>query len=138
MTERESGDAGPKVVIVGPCASGKTTLVRNLRAHGIDAHASGQEHSEIRQLWQRQHPDVVIGLNLDLETLRARRGASWSQSLYDTQQRRLSSAFAAADVVLDTGELSEEEVVAAVLDRIGTSAPPGLGVQDDVSSKSVD
>lgn len=101
--------------MVGPCASGKSTLVTNLRARGFDAHVSGQEHSEIANLWQRMEPDVLIGLNLDLETLRARRGQSWSERLFQTQQRRLANAFAAADVVLDTSSLDQGEVIARVI-----------------------
>lgn len=115
MPAPEARSMNRKVVIVGPCASGKSTLVRNLRARGVDAHVSGQEHSEIRNLWQRQQPDVVIGLILDLDTLRERRGATWSQALYDTQQRRLEQAYAVAEIVLHTGELGEEEVVERVM-----------------------
>jgi hypothetical protein len=127
MSRADAESTGPRVVIVGPCASGKTTLARNLREIGVDAVVSGQEHSEIRNLWQRQQPDMVIGLNLDLETLRARRGASWSQALYDTQQRRLGPAFAAASIVLDTGKASETEVVTEVMQQLGLAAPDDSG-----------
>lgn len=104
-----------RVAVVGPCASGKTTLVRNLTAHGIDAHISGQEHSEIGSLWQRLDADILIALRVDLATLRERRGPSWSETLYRTQLRRLQPAYAAADLMLDTGDLPEDEVVRQVL-----------------------
>jgi deoxyadenosine/deoxycytidine kinase len=110
----------PRIVIVGPCASGKSTLAVNLGSQGIDARISGQEHSEIKTLWQRQNPDILVGLNLDLATLRQRRGQSWSQSLFDTQQRRLQHAFAAAHLLLDTARLSEQEVTDRVMQLIAS------------------
>jgi deoxyadenosine/deoxycytidine kinase len=106
------------VVIVGPCASGKSTLAANLQQHGVDARVSGQEHSEIGTLWRRQDPDLVIGLRIDLETLRARRGSTWSASLFDRQLQRLQAAYDAADIVLDTGTLNESEALSAVLTYI--------------------
>jgi hypothetical protein len=56
---------------------------------------------------------VIIALHIDLDTLRQRRGASWSASLYETQLRRLASAFAAADLTLDTVALTEEQALEA-------------------------
>ncbi len=106
---------GPRVVVVGPCASGKTTLVENLKSVGVDARVSGQEHSAIRNLWQRLEPDVLIALDLDLETLRERRYPTWSASLYDVQHRRLEEAFEAADVTIDTSETPEEDVLEVAL-----------------------
>jgi cytidylate kinase len=103
------------VVIVGPCASGKSTLAANLQRQGVDARVSGQEHSEIGTLWRRMEPDIVVGLRIDLETLRLRRGSTWSAALYDRQLQRLELAYAAADIVLDTAALSEAEAVSAVL-----------------------
>jgi GTPase SAR1 family protein len=106
---------GPRVVVVGPCASGKTTLVENLKSVGVDARVSGQEHSAIRNLWQRLEPDVLIALDLDLETLRERRYPTWSAGLYDVQHRRLEEAFEAADVTIDTSETPEEDVLEVAL-----------------------
>jgi adenylate kinase family enzyme len=110
----------PRIVIVGPCASGKSTLAENLGSQGVDARISGQEHSEIKTLWQRQNPDILVGLTLDLATLRQRRGQSWSQSLFDTQQRRLQHAFASAHLLLDTARLSEQEVTERVMQFIAS------------------
>jgi nucleoside-triphosphatase THEP1 len=101
----------PKVVVVGPCASGKTTLVDRLRALGVDAWVSGQEHSAVRNLWRRLDPDVLIALEIDLATLRSRRSPSWPQTIYDVQLERLREAFAGADVVINTAVLTEDEVV---------------------------
>lgn len=104
-----------KVVIVGPCASGKSSLVAALRERGIDARVVAQEHSIVRDLWRRQDPDLLVALDVDLETLRARRSPTWLASVYESQRARLAPAFMAADLVLDTSPLSPEEVIATVL-----------------------
>jgi GTPase SAR1 family protein len=110
----------PRVVVVGPCASGKTTLVSNLKAAGVDARVSGQEHSAVRNLWRRLNPDVLVALDVDLDTLRERRDPAWSASLYDVQRGRLAGAFEAADVVIDTSARSEQDVMDLVLGAIAT------------------
>ena len=66
-----------KIVVVGACAAGKSTLVSALRGLGYDAHVSGQEHSEIATLWQHSQPDVLIALDVDITAVRDRRGGSW-------------------------------------------------------------
>ncbi len=105
----------PRVVVVGPCASGKTTLVRLLRERGVDAYVCGQEHSIVRDLWRRQHPDVVVALDVDLETVRARRGDDWSAAIFEEQRRRLQDAMNAADLVIDTARVGPEDAVDLVL-----------------------
>jgi cytidylate kinase len=107
-------DRGVVIAIVGPCASGKSTLAENLRAVGFDARVSGQEHSEVATLWKRLRADVVVALHIDIETLRARRGETWSQSLFESQLRRLRNAYDAADIHINTVAQSESEAVAEV------------------------
>ncbi len=100
-----------KIVVVGPCASGKTTLVEALRARGYDAYAVAQEHSIIRDLWRRRDPDVVIALDLPLEALRARRSPAWPANIYAMQHERLRAAFAAAHLHIDTGEHDVDSMI---------------------------
>src|SRR5829696_5508517 len=104
-----------KIVVVGPCAAGKSTLVNALRALGYDAHVSGQEHSEIATLWQRSHPDVLIALDVDISAVRARRGDGWPEWLHDLQVRRLAAAARAANFAIDTTLLSPQSVVDRVV-----------------------
>src|SRR5215213_4831100 len=104
-----------KIVVVGPCAAGKSTLVTALRELGYDAHVSGQEHSEIATLWQRSDPDVLIALDVDIRAVRARRGGSWPEWLHDLQVRRLAAAARAADLAIDTSALSPQTIVDRVL-----------------------
>ena len=108
----------PRVVVVGPCASGKTTLVRGLRRLGYEATVSGQEHSEIPTLWRHAEPDVVVALDVDLPTVRRRRGEDWPEWLYLVQRRRLRQAVAAADVRVDTSGLDEEAVLRRVVAQL--------------------
>jgi deoxyadenosine/deoxycytidine kinase len=105
----------PHIVVVGPCASGKTTLVELLQSRGYDAVVCGQEHSEIANLWQRTEPDALVALTVDLETIRARRGEDWPASIYQTQLERLNNAFASATVTVDTSKNSIETTLEIVL-----------------------
>jgi RNase adaptor protein for sRNA GlmZ degradation len=100
----------PRVVVVGPCASGKSTLVATLRTHGYDATVSAQEHSAIPRLWQHSDPDVLIALVVSIDAVRERRDASWPGWLHDVQEERLATAQHAADLVIDTSDLGADEV----------------------------
>ena len=104
-----------KIVVVGPCAAGKSTLVTALRALGYDAHVSGQEHSEIATLWQHSDPDVLIALEVEIRAVRGRRGGSWPEWLHDVQVRRLAEASRAANLIIDTTGLTPESVVDRVV-----------------------
>ncbi len=112
------------IVVVGPCASGKTTLVNGLRSHGYRAMVIGQEHSEIPSLWRRAEPDVAIGLMVDLATVRRRRSAGWSESIFRRQQARLREAYAQADLILDTTVLDPEQTLATVVALLRERACP--------------
>jgi hypothetical protein len=115
---RESSPAptsSRKIVVVGPCAAGKSTLVAALRALGFDAHVSGQEHSEIATLWRRSNPDVLIALDVDIRAVRDRRGGSWPEWLHELQVKRLAVASRAADLAIDTTALEPQTVVDRVV-----------------------
>jgi dienelactone hydrolase len=112
--ERSRSADSRKIVVVGPCAAGKTTLVAALRALGYDARVSGQEHSAIPTLWQHSHPDVLIALDADITAVRDRRGGQWPEWLHDLQVQRLDAAAKAADLAIDTSGLRAE----AVVDRV--------------------
>jgi hypothetical protein len=106
--------------VVGPCASGKTSLADGLRRHGYDVVVSGQEHSDIPHLWRRADPDIVIVLSVDLETLRRRRhNGAWPAWLFERQQRRLRQAVSAATMVIDTSHRDASTVLRLVLARLG-------------------
>ena len=114
----------PRIVVVGPCASGKSTLVSGLREHGYEARVSGQEHSDIPALWKRSQPDVVIALLADLGTIRTRRdNAHWPAWLLGRQHQRLRQAVAGAGIVIDTTGQDAAAVLRQAMQRLADLAP---------------
>lgn len=107
-----------RIVVVGPCASGKSTLVAALRARGYDARVSGQEHSAIASLWQMSAPDVLIALDAGIAAVRARRDDHWPEWLHDLQTDRLRQTAEAADVRIDTSALAADRVEELVLNYL--------------------
>ncbi len=111
-----------KIILVGPCASGKSTLAHRLLECGHDVRICGQEHSGIRDFWRRMQPDVLVALDVDLPTLRQRRSSSWPENLYQVQRDRLASAFLAADVVIDSASNDADAVANRVVSWLQTHA----------------
>lgn len=107
-----------RLVVVGVCASGKTTLVNALRALGLDADNVPQEHSCIKALWKKKEPDILILLEASLETIRKRRIVPWGEERLKIQRERLKDARDHADLVIDTNPLSREAVVQQVLEYV--------------------
>ncbi len=109
-----------RVAVVGPCASGKSTLVAALLAAGYDARHPAQEHSYVPDMWQRLvEPDVLIYLDLSHAAYRARRPHDDAGPDYlDMQRARLAHARAHADVVVDTSGMTAAEVGEWVLLRL--------------------
>lgn len=111
-----SAQRGMRVAIVGPCASGKSSLVKLLRQRGLNAYSVAQEHSAIDNLWEHLQPDAVVYLSVDLPTIRQRRhNPHWPEWLYHTQLERLSDARQRADSVVETDDLSPEQIVEQVV-----------------------
>jgi adenylate kinase len=92
----------PRIVVVGTCASGKSTLVEELKSHGLDAYVCAQEHSDVPTLWRHLSPNFVVLLETDLETIRERRSPSWPESIYQRQVRRLEHARSVANLIVNT------------------------------------
>jgi hypothetical protein len=86
--------------------------VERLTAAGFDAYVCSQEHSEIATLWQHLSPDAVIALDVDLATIRDRRGIDWPDTIYQEQRRRLAAAWNAAEIIIDTSKTSADETFA--------------------------
>ena len=106
----------PLIGIVGPCGAGKTTLVDGLQRNGWRARAIVQEHSFVKDMWQRMtRPDVLIFLQASCSVGGKRRQLNWTQSEWEEQQRRLAHAHQHADFYLDTDSLSIVEVLDKVM-----------------------
>ncbi len=111
-----------RIGIVGPCAAGKTTLIRALKEHGYaNARHIAQEHSYAPTMWQRiSHPDVLIYLDVSYPVSRQRRCLDWTEQEYQEQHFRLRHALEHADFYLHTDPLQPEEVAAQVLEFLGS------------------
>ena len=104
-----------RIAVVGPCASGKSTLAAALRAAGYEARQPAQEHSYVPDMWQRLvDPDVLIYLDISYEALLARRPFFGDQAYLEQEKARLAHAREHADIVIDTSEMTAEGVWAAV------------------------
>lgn len=101
-----------RVAVVGACAAGKSTLVAALREAGFDARHVAQEHSYVPEMWKRvSRPDVLVYLDVDYESIRARRPRMrFQQADLAEQKRRLDHARQHSDLYVDTRELSPAEV----------------------------
>jgi guanylate kinase len=102
--------------VVGPCGAGKSTLIEGLDALGYATRHIAQEHSYVRDMWQRiTNPDVLIFLQVSYPISLERRPMNWNEAEYDEQQRRLSHALEHADLILDTDRLGIQEVLEQVV-----------------------
>lgn len=105
--------------IVGPCGSGKSTLMSGLEKHGYRCRHIAQEHSYVKYMWQRiTNPDILIFLQSSFENSTIRRKLNWVRADHEEQQRRLSHAFEHADIIINTNILNSEEVLAQALDYL--------------------
>ncbi|MCL5971374.1 MAG: hypothetical protein M1499_02285 [Firmicutes bacterium] len=120
------------IVLVGVCASGKTTASQGLAKCGITARAVAQEHSMISNLYQRSGTGLVVVLVANWSTVHRRRRLAWERNFYRTEWNRLTRSRQDAKLILHTDSLTREEVVAAIvrwwdremgLDRLWASHP---------------
>lgn len=110
------------VVIVGPCGSGKSTLVEHLQQVGYTARAVAQEHSRVPELWKHGGtPDALIYLDASPSAITTRRQNDFPGWLYDKQIRRLTSARVNATLYLHTDQLSATDVRKRVLEHLTSS-----------------
>ncbi len=103
-----------RVLIVGVCSSGKSTLEAGLVALGYEARSCVQEHSYVPEMWQSSHPDVLIYLDASMETLRRRDESELTEAVLQEQCGYLAHARAHADLYLRTDHLSAEQVLRKV------------------------
>jgi len=106
-----------RIAVVGACASGKSTLVSSLLSEDYEARHVAQDHSFVPDMWQRiSQPDILIFLDVDYETIKARRPKT---TLRPTdlveQERRLSHARDSCDLLIDTNPLTTGEVLRLAL-----------------------
>src|SRR5215213_8630579 len=81
----------PLIGVVGPCGSGKSTLIAGLEKYGYVCRHIAQEHSYVQAMWQIiTKPDILIFLHASFPVSTARRKLNWQQTDHDEQLRRLN------------------------------------------------
>lgn len=113
--------------VVGPCASGKSTLVSKLKALNIPAKNIAQEHSYVPDMWQiLSKPEMLVYLDVSYQIANLRRSLNWTESEYEHQLQRLDHARDHADLIIYTDELNKEMVLEAVLSFINNCKSDGI------------
>ena len=103
--------------IVGPCGSGKSTLLDGLEKHGYTCRHIAQEHSYVQDMWQLiTKPDLLVYLNASFPVSTARARLEWQEKDYDEELRRLAHAREHANLLIETDDLTPEQVLKKALD----------------------
>ena len=105
--------------VVGPCGSGKSTLIAGLESYGYTCRHIAQEHSYVQAMWQIiTKPDILIYLEASFPISTARRKLNWQKKDHDEQIHRLAHARDHANLFVDTDDLTPEQVLQKVLDYL--------------------
>jgi nicotinamide riboside kinase len=98
--------------VVGPCKSGKTTLVDGLNANGFNARQIAQEHSFAPEMWKIiTGPNILIFLDVSYQLSIQRGQIKWKEFEYLDQQHRLRNARESSDLYIQTDELLPDDVL---------------------------
>ena len=117
--EKPPGTDRLLIGVVGPCASGKTTLTAGLKRLGYRSRHIAQEHSYVKDMWQRlTKPDLLIFIDASYPVTCQRRRLDWTEEEYAEQHRRLAHARQHADLYLNTDNLTVGEVLERVVQFI--------------------
>src|SRR5271157_211026 len=121
MREKEEPDSKILIGVVGPCGSGKSTLIAGLEHAGFRCRHIAQEHSYVPYMWKRiTNPDLLIYLNSSFEVSTQHRKLNWNEAEYKEQLRRLDHARQHADLIIETDNLSSMEVLERALSFIAS------------------
>jgi cytidylate kinase len=122
----EPPSKSPLIGVVGPCGSGKSTLIAGLEKHGYACRHIAQEHSYVPAMWQIiTKPDILIFLQASFPVSTARRKLNWQVKDYEEQSRRLSHARAHAHIIIDTDNLTPDQVLQSALDYLARATQHG-------------
>ena len=105
--------------VVGPCGSGKSTLIAGLTQLGYTCRHIAQEHSYVQAMWQIiTKPNLLIYLNASFQISTVRRKLNWNISDHDEQLRRLAHAREHANLIINTDDLTPGQVLQQALDYL--------------------
>ena len=108
--------------VVGPCGSGKSTLITGLTQYGFTCRHIAQEHSYVPAMWQiMTKPDILIYLNASFQTSTARRKLNWNEGDFAEQLHRLRHAREHASLLINTDDLTPDQVLTQVLNFLKDS-----------------
>ena len=111
---------GPLVAVVGPCASGKTSLVRELCNLGYNAREVAQEHSLVPDLWRRfTRPSVLMYLDVSPSVACQRRGMGSPPRWWSKVPHRLRLARQEAHLCILTDDLTPRQILDRTLAFLG-------------------
>jgi RNase adaptor protein for sRNA GlmZ degradation len=114
----------PLIGVVGHCGSGKSTLITGLENHGYACRHIAQEHSYVPYMWQViSKPDILVYLQVSFPVSTARRKLKWVLKDYEEQSHRLSQAHSHAHIIINTDELTPEQVLQKALDFLNEREP---------------
>lgn len=128
MSERLSGNRPGLILVVGVCASGKTTVVNRLIERGFRAKSIAQEHSSAPRMWTRLQPAFLVVLDCSFKTVLKRRKVTWGPERLQRQRKVLSHARRHCDLYLHTDNLSVDEVVERIIGSYQEKFSPGQGL----------
>lgn len=116
----------PLIGVVGPCGSGKSTLTDGLARLGYRSRHIAQEHSYVKDMWQRlTNPDILVFLDASWFITNQRLNLNWTEAEWQEQQFRLRHARENADLYLDTNTLSIEQVLESVVSFVESKFSSG-------------
>ena len=122
MNSEEPPGKRPLIGVVGPCGSGKSTLIAGLDARGYSCRHIAQEHSYVPAMWQIiTKPDLLIFLHASFPVSTTRRKLNWQEKDYNEQSRRLSHAREHAHIIIDTDDLTPDQVLQQAIDFLTDS-----------------
>ena len=105
--------------VVGPCGSGKSTLIAGLERHGYRCRHIAQEHSYVQSMWQViSKPDILIYLDASFPVSTSRRKLNWHEKDYTEQLRRLAHAREHAHLFVSTDALTPGQVLQKALEYL--------------------
>lgn len=111
------------IAVVGPCASGKSTLVEALRERGYNAREVAQEHSYVDTMWQQVgQPDLLIYLHVSQQVAAERRTSEANSDWWRALVHRLHHARQHADLFVQTDDLGSDEVLERALSFLADHA----------------
>jgi molybdopterin-guanine dinucleotide biosynthesis protein len=112
--------------IVGPCSSGKSTLITGLKWRGIQARHIAQEHSHVQDMWRQiTNPRVLIYLDVSYEVSMKRRKLDMTREEFQNEIELLRHARQGADLYIETDDLSITQVLDRVLAFLAERGIPG-------------